>query len=84
MRASEVIQFLEQHPDWEVLIWAKDPKGELCLCPISKLDWDCFWPGGPSVFDLEIDTSLETTDRIALWLDNEGPLEVEAGGFADA
>jgi hypothetical protein len=52
VKASELIELLGVHPDYEVLI-----ETERLIGPISKVDIDCFAEGEPWVFVIEPDMS---------------------------
>lgn len=71
MKAAQLAAILATHGDREVLAWAPDSEGEVCLCPIAGVDYDTFHPDGPTVVCLDIDFSNTTTDAVAEWLDGE-------------
>lgn len=51
MLASELIELLTAHPEYEVLI-----ETERMICPVKLVDTDCFTEGEPWVFVIEADT----------------------------
>ena len=76
MKANELATILATHGEREVLVWAPDGEGEVSLCPIADVEYDCFHPDGPTVVCIDIDFSNTTTDAVADWLDAEGELPV--------
>lgn len=70
MKISDLIASMSKYsPDTEVLVEVGDQ-----MCPITRLDYDCFHPAGPWVFLIDTTQEKVTVDAVSEWLDGVGEL----------